>query len=227
MKPADPNTFAVSRFRKGVSPAHGGVAAFVNGTQLPDTTQDHTGSNRIEFGEQPDMLFGSSGSDIRTIALDATGLHETNVIAGINGANIEFQAGRIYTSAGVVFDPTLGIPVGTYGSGVAAIEPDSTNGVTFAIESSFGNPSQLTIFDQASFIPITHYDLSGVTGTPTDLVSLGDAGLALRTERFLQRKQALPTQRGARTGGLGDNKSRRAFDIHMPRSSHKELTCNG
>ena len=190
VKPGDPNTFVVSRSR-AASPRHGGVAAFVNGTQLPDTTQDHTGSNRIEFSDQPDTLFGLNNETtefgLRTVALDATGVHETNVIGEIGtgfGDDIEFQAGRLYTSGGVVFDPTLGIPVGTYGSGVAAIEPDSTNGVTFAIESNFGNPSQLTIFDQTSFIPITHYDLSGVTGTPTDLVSLGDAGLALRTDDF-------------------------------------------
>jgi len=182
VKPSDPNTFVVSRFRKGVSPPHGGVAAFVNGVQLPNTTQEHTGSDRVEFGDQPNIVFGSSGSDIRILTLDANGLQETNVIPGVNGSDIEFDAGRIYTSAGVVFDPALGIPVGAYGSGVSVVEPDSAHGVTFAIESSnFGDPRRLVIFDQNTFAPIKDYELNGVTGTPSDLISLGDGGLALRT----------------------------------------------
>jgi hypothetical protein len=81
-----------------------------------------------------------------------------------------------------VFDPALGIRVGTYGSGVSVVEPDSAHGVTFAIESSsFGDPRRLVIFDQSTFAPIKDYELNGVTGTPSDLISLGDGGLALRT----------------------------------------------
>ena len=194
VKPGDPETFAVSRIRKGVSPRHGGVAAFVNGTQLPDTTQDHTGSNRIEFGGTPDALYGlnneSTEFGLRTLSLDATGVHETGVIGNLSGfsTDFKFEDGRLYASWGVVFDPALGFPVGTYsasvGSGIAAVEPDSSNGVSFGIESDFGTPIQLSVFDQETFVPIGAFSLIGVSGIPTDLVSMGDAGLALRTDDY-------------------------------------------
>jgi len=190
VKPGDPNTFAVSRTLSG-SPRHAGVAAFVNGAQLPDTTQGHTGSNRIEFTDDPNTLFGLNNETtefgLRTISLGATGLHETKVIGEIGtgfGTDIEFQAGRLYASNGVVFDPTLGAPVGTYGTNVSAVEPQSAKGVTFAIQSQSGSTDHLTIFDQSTFTPIKDYELTGVTGDPTDLISLGDAGLALRTSDF-------------------------------------------
>src|SRR5262249_40994196 len=49
VRPGRPDEVAVSLKRLGFSPRHGGVALYVNGVKRPNMTQDHTGSNVIEF----------------------------------------------------------------------------------------------------------------------------------------------------------------------------------
>ncbi len=96
MQPGSSGTIAVSLKRSGVSPRHGGVAIFDEGVKRPLSTQDHTGSNRIEFSDDPSVLYGynneTSEFGFREILVDTDGATETQVyrsfIAGY-GVDIE------------------------------------------------------------------------------------------------------------------------------------------
>lgn len=192
VKPDDANTFVVSLRREGVSPRHGGVAAFNASGRLPNMTQDHTGSNRIEFSADPNVLFGLNNETtefgLRTISLDANGVRETTVAGSAGGGfstDFSVSDGLIYFSNGQVMDPDLGFPVGRFlanaQGGLSLLTP-STEGIAYGIASSFGSgASTLILYDQSTYVPFGTYDLGGIRGDLRALEVLSDGRLALLT----------------------------------------------
>lgn len=182
--PGNPDVVAVSRRILFFSPGHEGVAVFENGIMRAKTTPGHTGSNRIEFSSDPAVLYGYNGETsefgFRTMSVSAGGVSITNtvrnVISGF-GVDIEYAGGLIYATSGRVIDPVNALLLGTYSSdGIVA--PDPASGLIFFL-SSFA--SQLTAYDQSTFVPRASYPIAGLIGTPSSLERWGDDGLAFRT----------------------------------------------
>jgi hypothetical protein len=180
-----PDAIAVSIRYEGVSPRHGGVTVFDNGIARPTSTPDHTGSNRIEPTDQADRLVGynneSTEFGLRPLTVDGSGVTQGTVVGNVVqgfGTDIEYHDGRIYATNGRVVDPDTLLLAGTFqASGV--LEADGGSGFMFFVTQEFSGPLSLDVFDLDTFVPIISTPLTGLTGTPTDLIHWGDDGLAL------------------------------------------------
>ena len=192
--PGSPGTVAVSRRNQGFSPRHEGVAVYDDGVGRPTTTPRHTGSNVIEFSA-PDTLYGLNNETtefgLRKMAVTASGVTVTKVTQGVVsgfGATIEYDAGRIYLSAGRVVEAETGALLGTFQGldGGQFVVPDSSLGRTFFVGSgsTFDQSiSTVTIraFDQATFLPVGTANVGGVRGRVRAAVRWGANGIAFCT----------------------------------------------
>jgi DNA-binding beta-propeller fold protein YncE len=118
--PGAPTRIAVSRALGAGSPRHGGVVMFEDVTQLRDTTQDHTGSNRIEPLSATRMAGYNNESTefgVRELMVSATGVSELQVwrrlIQGF-GVDIKTAAGLVYGSNGTAVEASTGAVTGTF-----------------------------------------------------------------------------------------------------------------
>ena len=120
VQPGDSNVIAAALKNLSVSPSHAGVAIFDNGVMRPNVTQRHTGANRIEFSNEPSLLYGSdtgSGLDFRKIAIDANGAVEISVTRDSSFRSVddlEYDSGLIYMTNSVVLDPDLPSVIGAF-----------------------------------------------------------------------------------------------------------------
>jgi len=188
--PGNAQAVAISRRRPGVSPTHGGVAIFDNGAQRPNVTPDHTGSNVIEFSASSATLYGYNNETtefgFRRMAVDSNGVTVSditgNLITGF-GVDIEFDAGRIYSTTGRVVDPAGPSLLGTF-SGIsfgALVEPDSTLGLVFFLTDESGT-RRIRTYDPNTFLEAAApLIVTGVSGSPSSLIRWGASGLAFRT----------------------------------------------
>lgn len=184
VQPGSPETIAVSLKRLAVSPKHGGVAVYSQGVKLPEMTKDHTGSNVIEFGFDPNILYGynneTSEFGFRTMDVTASGAS----ISGINDTeisgykvNIEFHDGIMYSTSGDAIDPATGSAVGTF-SNVAfadAVAVDSGRNKVYFLDNG-----QIQTYNKSTFI-LENTSFYGGSITD-DLVLWGTTGLAYRTQ---------------------------------------------
>jgi sugar lactone lactonase YvrE len=181
--PTDPGAVAISRRYTGVSPRHAGVAVYDEGVKLGGETPGHTGSNVIEFGSSS-RLYGynneSTEFGFRRLTVSASGVAEDdatqNLVSGFS-LDMEFDAGRIYTTSGYVVDPEARLRLGRFPLVVPQpVQPDSTNGKV-----SFVDSGSLAEFDATSFTLRNTYALPGLAGTPASLIGIGGGSLAFRT----------------------------------------------
>jgi len=192
VQPGSPNVIVVSLRNAGFSPRHMGVAVFDNGVKRADVTATHTGSNVIVFGATPTRVYGYNNETtefgFRRMTVSASGITVQDVTQGVItgfSSDIEFLAGRIYATTGVVLDAEARTPLGTfaltggYANGVVAPTADRTY---FAV-GTYGYPgsTSLQIFDPVTFVPIERYSLP-VTGQPSTLRAAGANRFALRTD---------------------------------------------
>lgn len=145
--PANPAAIAVSRKNLGISPRHAGVAIYDDCVKQPAETARHTGSNVIEFSNSASTLYGynneTTGFELYTMSVDASGVSVKNTagnpISGF-GTNIRFDNGRIYSTTGLVVDPSSRILLGRFSldftSDSYSVVPDSTVGRTFFVPDS-------------------------------------------------------------------------------------------
>jgi DNA-binding beta-propeller fold protein YncE len=195
--PGSPQSIAVARVSGDF---HEGVAIFDNAIQRPVTTpSSFTGSNVIDFGQSPSVLYGHNrvvnSGNLFTMSLNASGVtivntasFETQVFGRIN---LEFDAGRIYLNTGKVIlpsPPTLagmfqGLPPAfgtteTFG----LVRPD--NGRTFFLPYP-GDTQMLFAYDQSSLQLIGSQKLPFASVLDEDrtapFVRWGSNGLAFRT----------------------------------------------
>jgi DNA-binding beta-propeller fold protein YncE len=223
--PGEPNTVAVSRQYRGVSPRHAGVAVYVDGVQLPQTTPVHTGSNSIAYSADPGRLYGYNNETtdfgFRRMNVDLnTGVTIQDATAGlINGFNvtIKYDAGRVYSTNGRAIDPepASGLPqlVGTY-SGVSqasAVAPDSAAGRVY-----FLSGTQLLVFNQDTFTPIETFTLPAGGGS---LIRWGDQGLAYRSTNQVYLITLTPQPRSLTTNDLIYNPANQLIYASVPSSA--------
>lgn len=191
VQPGDPDVLAVSRVRPGISPRHGGVAIFDNGVQRVNTTQQHTGSNRIEFSDNSSIVYGYNNEStewgFRKLRVDPDGVTQLtvwqNFISGFY-VDIEFHGGRIYATNGRVLDPAGPTILGTYsgvGNAQGLVVDDDENCVYFLVSDYYDN-YYIKIFDLTTFVLLDVIPLPLTEGYPSNLVQWGPGALAFRTE---------------------------------------------
>ncbi|MHC4692971.1 MAG: outer membrane protein assembly factor BamB family protein [Planctomycetota bacterium] len=182
VQPGNSNVIAVSRYRKGISPRHDGVAIYDNGIRRPQKTGDHTGSNVIEFSDSPSILYGycneTTGFRVYTNIVNEYGVSiassHSGLISGF-GVDIEYDDGFLYTTSGRVIDTQIMQLVGQFGAS-GKIEPDSTVRRIFVI-----NGSTIYAYNQKTFVKEAQYTVSGASGSPRNLIRWGINGLAYST----------------------------------------------
>src|SRR5262245_7603411 len=196
-RPGRPDEVAVSLKRLGVSPRHGGVALYVNGVKRPNMTQDHTGSNVIEFCSSTASLYGYNNETtefgFRRISVSDSGLKEVDVVRDFFsgfGGDFRCSGGMGYTNSGRAFDPVTKTLAGSFnlssGGGFfsALVRSDaSVNRVFYLLGSGSGGPStaQIRAFDMRTFLMAGSFDVPNVSGSPGSLIRWGADGLAFRT----------------------------------------------
>lgn len=181
--PGSPHSVAVSRNRPNVSPSHGGVVVYDNGSPRPAGTPDHTGPNRIEFSSSPARMYGigDNGAFYR-LSVDGAGvsiLESTRL--GSYGSEFEVENGRVYVSTGQVIDPESRTLLGTF-AGLenrfepTLVRPASDLGLVFFLKERV-----LRAFSPATFLQVGSLSVPAATGTPGSLIRWGADGLAFRT----------------------------------------------
>ena len=194
--PGSPQSIAIARKYKSVSPRHAGLAIYDNSVQRPTTTPGHTGSNVIEFSASASRLYGynqeSTEFGFRRMTVDASGVTILDVfdsfmgdlISGF-GVDIKFDGGRIYTTSGRVIDPEVRTVVGifslpsTFGN---LVKPDATIGrVFFLTRDGVSGTWSIRAFDPNTRQLLGSENIPGVTGDPGSLIRWGSKGLAFRT----------------------------------------------
>jgi hypothetical protein len=167
--PGHPESIAVSKYAKGWSPRHGGVAIYDNGVQRATTTPGHTGSNVIEFAASATRLYGlnteTTEFGFRRMNVDASGVSIVDVTQGLLTGfwnDIEFHNGLIYDMNGVVINPETLTLVGTYPVGYSLVAPDSSLGLTFFLMES-GGTMKLQAYRLDTFVLVWSFDIPDVT----------------------------------------------------------------
>jgi DNA-binding beta-propeller fold protein YncE len=184
--PGNPDRI-VAALTRPASPRHAGVAVFDDGVKRPLMTRDHTGSNRIEFTDDPTRVIGYNNETtewgVRHINIGPGGATEGTVARRvINGfrVDIEYHRGLIYATSGVVVDPSTLTAIGTYpvSREPVGVVADADAGLVFFL--SFDG---IEIFDLEAFTLIETLPIPGlrVPAGSTSLVSWGTGRLAFNT----------------------------------------------
>lgn len=188
VRPGCPDEIAVSLVRPGVSPRHGGVALFSNGVRRQNMTQEHTGSNVIEFCSSTNWLYGANNETtefgFRRISVADTGLREIDVVRDFFsgfGSDFRCSGGYGYSNSGRAFDPLTKSLLGTF-NGSGLVRPDaSTNRVFYLQSSSSSSSLQVRAFDMTTFLPLGAVDVPNVSSGTGSFIRWGVDGLAFRS----------------------------------------------
>lgn len=190
VRPGCPDEVAVSLRRPSVSPRHGGVALYVNGVRRPNLTQEHTGSNVIEFCSSTVWLYGVNNETtefgFRRISVGDTGLREVDVVRDFFsgfGGDFRCDGGVGYTNNGRAFDPRAKMLLGSFNAS-GLVRPDQTvNRVFYLTGGGSGGTTTLQVraFDITTFLPLGSVDVPNVSGSAGSLIRWGVDGLAFRT----------------------------------------------
>ena len=181
--PGLPGSVVASRYRKGVSPRHGGLVLFDDAVARPDVTQDHTGSNRITRSGSAELIYGwnneTSENGLREVLVTATGLTEGTVWNRPLGWDIEYDTGHIFSAQGVVVDALTGGILGSMSVPTSnAVAPDVLNDrAFFALRDH--PPSELwrlASYRVSTFAPVAEVAIPGTV--IRRLIRWGDVGLA-------------------------------------------------
>ncbi len=185
--PGQPSTIAVAEYWPGVSPPNAGTVIFDSGVQRPVTAPSHIGADRIEFGS-PTRLYGldtcCSGNESQRLSVDTSGvsyLSRANHL--LEGYDIQYAGGRLYSSSGRVADPEAETLLGTFPVRSGLFFVDAANGRSYAVWSnSFTSTGwRLTVSDTSTFRLLETYALPDLGNGPSSLVRWGSDGLAVAT----------------------------------------------
>jgi hypothetical protein len=188
--PGNADAVAISRRYGGLSPHHAGVAIYDSGVERAAATETFEGiSNVIEFGASAARLYGydheTTGYGFRRMDVAPTGVGILDSTPGlIEGffQDIEYAAGRIYATTGVVVDAEARTVVtsldGLSPSG-NLVEP--TNTTIYYLTTNNSSTWRLKGFDATTFAPTSEGTVAGVGGTPRSLVATGTDALAFAT----------------------------------------------
>jgi len=189
VSPTDGNVFAVSMFRKNVSPRHGGVALVRNMVLQPQSTQDHTGSNQIEFDASGAWVYGlnteTTEFGLRRIEVLADGLIERNVITAQSDfdGSLSLADGMLFAgSAAYRAEPTLPL-AGTVSSARRCVKmPAAPRVVCLSSQDS----SRIVIAESVTFSLLASPQLGSAVGFSARLVPGGPGLVAVSDGASIQ-----------------------------------------
>ncbi|MBP8605655.1 MAG: PQQ-binding-like beta-propeller repeat protein [Phycisphaerae bacterium] len=179
VQPGNSKVIAVSRYRKGVSPRNYGVAVYDNGIKRP---QQISGANVIEFSDSPGVLYGYNNETtefaVRTLIVNdygvSTAAAKSGLISGF-GVDMEYADGFLYSTNGGVVNTQLMQLAGQFGVS-GKLEPDPMVRRVF-----FADGATLKAFNTTTFLLEGQETVSGVSGSPRNLIRWGSKGLAFST----------------------------------------------
>jgi len=186
--PGQPTTIAVSRMNIGFSPRHEGVAIFDNEVMRSTTTQDHTGSNKIEFADASN-LFGFNNETtefgLRRLSVNSGGITETNVVSNIlSGFDVDFiyNNNRIYSSEGKVVD-TSNDPfvLGQFVNANGPVVYDTNNNLVCYASFDFSGNIKFQRFNPNTYIIQDNLEISEASGTVKNIITCGNDCYAFNT----------------------------------------------
>ncbi len=180
-----PNSVAITRRRKGLTPRHAGVAIYDDGVQRPNEVNNFLGSTVIEFSASASALYGYNTEAVPAeffrMAVDQSGVSVLDATQNLINdlGDIEFDAGLIYSTGGTVINPQHLTVVGSFPGGVS-VRPDLSVGRVFFLTRDGGTWS-IRAFDPNTQQLLGSENIPGVTGDPGSLIRWGSKGLAFRT----------------------------------------------
>ncbi|HEU4455973.1 MAG TPA: IPT/TIG domain-containing protein [Longimicrobium sp.] len=182
--PDSPHVVAVSLRNLSLSPKHEGVAVFDHGVKRSVQTPGHTGSNVIEFGDAPGVLWGqnneTSEDGFRRMRVDGSGVTITSVTTGLISYGYEeiaFAAGRVYSNSGPVLDPDRAVRVGSCPS-TGGVRPDVETGRLFMLSEQGIGVCDVNTFRVLGTIPVPFISFEHPYNQRVHVVRWADDGLA-------------------------------------------------
>ena len=181
----NPRAVAVARRNLGCSPRHEGVAIYDDGIQRAIATDDHTGSNVLEYSNSASILYGydneSSSHGFRVMAISSSGITVTAYTSSlIGGSDIVFANGLIYAGNGAVIEPDTPTLLGTF-AGQGSVYPDVQAGQVYILNVDIYGTATLKIFDQQTFVRTALLKLPGKYDRPTRFIKVAPDVFAFRT----------------------------------------------
>ncbi|HET7612607.1 MAG TPA: hypothetical protein VFK26_01680 [Gemmatimonadaceae bacterium] len=187
VKPGEPATIAVHK-TNFITVNSVGTVMYVNGNQLPSTPPQYTANTSLAFNESGTFLYGYNGENtefgFHTMQVRPDGLTLLATTTGLFdqfNANIEYAAGRVYSTNGVVVDAERRLKIGTFTSpsgSVRAVYPDPVLGRIFQLIDNTINVYDMNTFGflgSVSLPAAVNFDRNRET-----LVRFASDGLAFR-----------------------------------------------
>lgn len=179
--PSSPLSLVVSTRRPNVYPDTGGVYVYDNGIPRPVHTTPGgarglvVASDGIAYGYQSSQNLGDK--TLRQLLIGPTGVTQgwsvTNLIPG-SREGLVYEAGELYSEAGVAIDVQSKTVIGTYSGGGGPVAVDAAlDEVYFAMGSS------VSVFSLTSFAFKKEVPLEASFGTTNSIVRWGTHGLAV------------------------------------------------
>ena len=182
--PGSPQSIAISQ---GFS-----AAIYDDGVKRPSITDGSSRVGLIEFGSNPATLYGynnsDSGNDFSKFSVDNSGFHLVQAKKNLlNGGDISFANGLVYSTFGRVLDPETQNLVGSFKTtntnfalGSTLVVDPALNRIFFA--GNNGGGIQILAYELNTFLPVGGVVIQNVgTSSPTRMLRWGSNGLAIRT----------------------------------------------
>jgi hypothetical protein len=170
--PGAPNSVAVA--------STANIAIYDSGVPRANIISEAAGG--LSFGSSSSVLYAVNGQ-VQEFTVDTTGITEVSSVALNTSASIQYDSGRLYLSSGQVLDATTLNLLGTfYNSGNAPasgpVVSDSSLGTAFIGTSSFSTGTQVSAFNESTFI-LKGNIFAGSSTSFQQIVRWGQDGLAL------------------------------------------------
>lgn len=186
--PGHPTTIAISRKNSGFSPRHEGVAIYDNENLREVTTQDHTGSNKIEFTSENTLIGYNNESTeygIRTLLVDSSGVSNTSVTANVLTGfyqDFVFYNNTMYSTAGQVVDVS-GTPFssGQFTGVSGPVTYDEINNMVCYGDYDYDGNVIFKRFDPNTFLLIDELPVPQAIGEVKQIISCGQDCYAFNT----------------------------------------------
>lgn len=189
VSPADSGIIAISLMCWDLTPRHRGVVIYDNGVRRPTATSGLTGSNVIEFADDPTLLYGydneTTDYGFRRMRVTSEGVSVVDVTYNLiqrSGADIIYANGLIFSSSGRVINPEMlqVLRRKDEPNGGKVMAMDVAGHRFFAID----NSARLRWYDAADFceagegfLPYTYVD------NCTCMTCFGDSGVAVGSDQ--------------------------------------------
>jgi hypothetical protein len=186
--PGSPNTIAVSRKNNGFSPRHEGVVIYDDNIMRSTTTQDHTGSNKIEFKDNTN-LFGYNNETtefgLRSLSVNASGISEgsvnQNILSGF-GVDFIYNNNYIYATNGKVIDVT-GVPfaIGEFLNASGPMVYDTNLNLVCYASYDFSGNITFKRFNPNTFLLVDSYLITQASGDVNSITTCGNGCYVFNT----------------------------------------------